>query len=141
MKTTTITAAIAFAILLITGTLFRVFAPEHCDVGGREGTSSAVSSLFEDADSADHEPGPAETEAASRAAMKLQELKKKMSDDGADFGAMMKRLQERLNSSPDGKISEKDILGVIPPEHAEEFKKIINEMYYPGTINDKENQQ
>ncbi len=151
MKSSTITAVIALVVLLATVALYRQFISGNQDgiEPGQESQYMFVSAGNEkmtddetvSGSEADSSSATGNTERAQATARAMKELKEKMADDGVDFAAAMNTIEKKLTDAPDGKLSEKEIISVLPPEHAGELLKIINQMYYPGTINTEEDQR
>ena len=150
MKSTSITAVIATALLLVTGALYRQFTSgnqadikpgrESMDILDPAGNKKMIKGETVPWSGADNNGATGPSESARATVRAMKELKEKMADDGIDFAAAMNTIEEKLGNAPDGKLSEEEIISVLPPEHARELLRIINQMYYPGTINTEENQ-
>ena len=53
---------------------------------------------------------------------------RKLTDRGVDLKAIMNELENRLKNAPDGKITEEDILELIPCDLRDEFKEAVINM-------------
>lgn len=60
----------------------------------------------------------------------IENLKARMKQGGVDFTELMDTIQGKLREAPDGKLSEEELLGALPPEYVDEFLMVVQRMYH-----------